>query len=84
MTNQLTHHAALAHNEDLLRQATAARRVATLHQRPSIRDALRRLASRRRAAARSVISAPRLWPETTQRFGSSHRLPNGTWIHGAR
>ena len=70
MINQLTHRAALAHNEDLLRHATAARRAAALHPVPSLRDALKRLAPRHRA------SAPR--------FGSSYKLANGKWIHGAR
>jgi hypothetical protein len=27
---------------------------------------------------------PSPWPAATQRFGSSHRLPNGNWVHGAR
>jgi hypothetical protein len=106
MTNQLTHHAALAHNEDLLRQAAAARRAATLHQRRSLRALAgecensnapaarlgstggRQLIAETARILRSLTlrreAPPSPWPAATQRFGSSHRLPNGNWVHGAR
>jgi hypothetical protein len=60
MITQLTRHAAVAHNAELLHQATAARRTAALHHGPSLRGTLKRLKPRRRGAAHTVISAPRL------------------------
>jgi len=74
MTNQLTYHAACAHNDELLRQGRAARRGVAPRTNRSYRSAFKRLAADRL----------RFRPEELQRVGSSYKLPNGKWIHGTR
>jgi hypothetical protein len=59
MTNQLTHHAALAHNEDLLRQAAASRRAGALRPRLSHWGPFMRLRPRRRTSTRPAAAASR-------------------------